>query len=352
MRHASRIIASVLATAAFVLALSASAQPTSGKVPRVGFCYGFGKAEHVFNKAFIRGMRDRGWEDGKNVQIFIPEGTTAPDSRVVSSRETYMADKRLDVYVGDRAKDADTQVPRVALTNRVAGTALAMSKTRNTTGITIEDFDSVLAKKMALLKEATGAEHIVRLFWRKPGGGRLKPGLGTEEDMPPDLREAARKLGVTIAPAMFTVHEDLEPTFKAIAARPRTALIFTNSMHWYEIRKNEVGVDQFMDKHRLPTMFAQADWPQTDGTVMIAYGPSFLEMMERLSYFVDRILRGAKPADLPFEQVQHRLAINLDAAKKHGITFPQSIVLQADIVVPHDPPFSWFGELPARRSPR
>jgi ABC-type uncharacterized transport system substrate-binding protein len=228
----------------------------------------------------------------------------------------------------------------------VLKTPLARSPTRNVTGTSEEpDIPFVRDKMMALLKEATGAEHIFFLNAPLPEAN-AKPGIGTEDRLAPQIREVARKLGVKVAPVNFTRFEDFEPAFRTMAATPRSAAIFNTGMTWYKLRSNGVGVDQYIDAHRIPTMMPSPDWVQTDDGVMIAYGTSWIEAAERSSYFVDRILRGAKPSDLPFEQLPYRLGINLDAARRLGITVPPSVQLQADILVPPHPRLKWVDPVP------
>ena len=333
-------VARAVVAAALFVAFQATAQPTPQKLPRVGFCDGFGNPDHVFHKTFVFGMRNRGWEDGRNVRIVIPEGTITKEMVRLRSCEDYMADKGLDVVVMEGFSNPNSKVPVVTALRNVAGSPLAKSTTRNVTGITEEEHSLVQTKRMALLKEALGARTIAFIYAR-PAGPKVKPGIGRAEDLPAEIREAAAQLGVEAMPINFTAFEDFEPAFKIIAAKPRAALIFHTGMYWYKIRSNDVAVDQFIEKHRLPMMLPQPDWVQANNMTMIAYGVSFLERMERYSYFVDRILRGAKPAELPFEQLPNRLAINLDAAKSYGITVPHSVLLQADVVVPYDPRFDW-----------
>lgn len=349
-----RVPAAAVTVAAACLLATSLSHAGPAKVPKVGYCWSFGIREHVFYHAFVRGLRERGWEDGKNVRILVPEGTVKPDGRVAGSCNDYMADKGIDVLVGDEPLGT---IPRVRIIGGAASSDLEKSPTRNVTGLTfgtLDDLRAVNMKRMQLLKEAFGARYIVSISAGSADFGPTLRGLGKDNDVPEAYREASRKLDVTPASATFTSHEDLEPTFRAIAARPHTALLFNNSMHWYAIRKNGIGVDEYIEKYRLPTMFAQADWAQVktgaqpDANVIISYGPSYIEICERFAYFVDRILRGARPADLPFEQLPYRLALNLDAAKRWGITIPQSVILQADILVPYDPMFTWFGPAPPR----
>ena len=339
---------SITAPGAVLIALAfaglALAQPSQQRIPRVGFCAGFNDPGHIFTKTFYEGMRKRGWEDGRNVRIIMPPREDRPQKTCGD----YMADKELDVLVQEQHSDPHPKIPVVTKLTGVAGSALARSSTRNITGITLEHYSwEVDSKRIALLKEAVGAERVLLMSAAMPGPG-VRPGLGTMDDIPAELRDAAGKLGVAIVPATITRREDLlEPGLNAMAAKPRSAAIVYDSRDWYRVGAAE-EITLFMLKHRkrLPVMALKADWvlaryPIPELERIIAYGTSYLDERDRYAYFVDRILRGAKPSELPFEQTPNRLALNLDAARASGITFPQSILVQADWVVPHRPRFEW-----------
>ena len=344
---ASNPIRSFVAVLALLAVFEALSQGTPKRLPRVGYCGGFGDRTHIFHKKFVEGMRKRGWIDGKNVHILIPEGTIVPPGIVLRKCEDYMADKDLDVIVGGGNHDDPAyNVPMVKTIGRVSATPLAKSATRNVTGLTDEvEFAALLGKRMALLKEATGAENIFFLV-AQPSGPKVKPGVGVAEDLLPRTREVAARLGVQARLVTFTKFEDFEPAFRIIAATPRSAAIFQMGMYWFEIQRGGVAVDHFIDRIRLPVMMPSPDWVQATNKVPIAYGPSMVEGAERSSYFVDRILRGAKPAELPFEQMPYRLGIDLEAAKFFGMDIPQSVLLQADILVPPQPRFKWMEDPP------
>jgi len=330
-------------------ALSIAAQTKPVRLPRVGDCGNFGDPNHSFHKAFIAGMRKHGWEEGRNYQhVYVPEGRECKE---------YMAGQDIDVLVGDQNEQPDPRVPVVTVVADVAGTPLAKSATRNITGLSLEDFKSIQIKRMSLLKELMGARHIYFMYAvppevlakRRP---EVKAGIGPPEGLVEEYRDAAAKLGVTIAPVHFTKFEDFEPAFRGIASKARPALIFYTSGYWDKIMSNGVGVEDFIKKHRLPFIMPQPDWVQMNDTVLMAYGRSYLEERERLAYFVDRILRGAKPADLPFEALPLRLGINLDAAKAFGITVPASLIAQADILRPYAARTEWITPEPGKERAR
>lgn len=332
---------------ALLVAFGAAAQASQKRIPRVGFCPGFGDPGHIFSKTFDEGLRKRGWEDGRNVHIIHPTGTWGSDGRPIRTCDDYMADKNLDVLVVYGHRDPDPRIPVVTLLWDVHGTALSKSSTRNITGIAREEDDwKVDAKRLALLKEAVGARRVVLLEPpANPPNPKVTPGVGSAEQVHVELREAARRLDVSVIPVNITKREDVESVFNAMAARPHTAAILYLSVGW----GGEAGLElrrQLQKHNRIPVMRSKADivmvkTPEPETAPIIAYGTSHLDEMDRFAYFVDRILKGARPADLPFEQTPHRLAINVDAAKRIGITFPPSILTQADFMVPHHPMHDW-----------
>ena len=334
----------VIAGVAILAALDISAQAPAQKIPRVGFCGGLADPGHIFTRTFYEGMRKRGWEDGRNVRIIMPPRDTWPHKPCGD----FMADKSLDVLVLEQHSNPHPKIPVVTKLSGVAGSDLGRSTTRNITGVTREhgawEEDS---KRIALLKEAFGADRVLLISAEVPGPN-VTPGLGSMDEVPAELLDAARKLGVAIVPVTITKREDLlEPALNAMAEQPRSAAIMYDSPNWYRVGASwEIALFMLKHRKRLPVMALKADWvparyPMVELERIIAYGTSYLDERERYAYFVDRILRGAKPAELPFEQTPNRLAINLDAAKASGITIAQSIVMQADWVVPHHPRFDW-----------
>ena len=340
LRCCGRILALAL-----LAALEAAAQ--APKVPRVGYCYGVGDPGHIWTTAFVEGLRKRGWENGRSVEVVLmPRGSiNNEDFGLGATCRKYMADKNLDVLVILGHDDPHPKIPVVTEFSGVAESELSKSKTRNVTGLSSPDRRGPLdSKRIALLKEAIGVERVMVLRALPPDPG-VTPGVEPVEALPGPLRDIAKRLGIEVRLVNITKREDVEPAFKAMAARPRTAVLVLDGPNWGRLG---IGLEMTMArlKYRkvLPFMGEYAHHvmmrgPFPEAGFLLAYGPSDLDRIDRLGYFVDRILRGVKPADLPFEQTRNRLAIDVDVARKLGITFPQSILLQADWVVPNDPQY-------------
>jgi putative ABC transport system substrate-binding protein len=347
VKAAARHLISALALLA---ALDLAAQAPSPMVPRIGYCYGVGDPGHIWTRTFIEGLRKRGWEDGRNVRVVLmPLGSiNNEDFGLTGTCQAYMADQNLDVLVIPGHRDAHPKIPVVTQLPDVAGSELARSKTRNVTGLTSHhDGFEIEAKRIALLKEAVGARRIM-LLRARPSDPKVTPGVEPVEALPVELRDVARKLGIELRLVSITKPEDFDPAFKAMSTAPRTAVIFYDAPGWAKVgARPELPLARAKYWRQLPFMWSYPDPvaqpnPIPELAPIIAYGLSKLDEIDRHAYFVDRILRGAKPADLPFEQAPYRLAVNVEAAKQIGITFPPSILTQADWVVPHQhPQFDW-----------
>src|SRR5262249_55393772 len=143
------------------------------------------------------------------------------------------------------------------------------------------------------------------------------------------IEAAARRLGVTIDVIDIRVLEDFENAFKAMISRhPGGLSVYGGSLTW--IRRQDIA--DFAIKNRLPTIHSLKEYAQAG--FLVTYGPNVPALYRRAATYVDRILRGAKPADLPVEQpTTFELVINLKTAKALGLTIPPSLLLRADQVI-------------------
>ena len=141
---------------------------------------------------------------------------------------------------------------------------------------------------------------------------------------------AARSLRLQLQSVEMSRAEDLDRAFSAITNQRAQALVLpTGNLVGFT---NRAQIASFAQRNRLPTMFAQKEYVDAGG--LMAYGPSTLDMFRRAAIYVDKILKGAKPADLPVEQpTKFELVINLKTAKALGLTIPPSLLLRADQVI-------------------
>jgi putative tryptophan/tyrosine transport system substrate-binding protein len=308
--------------------LAATQQPT--KVPRIGVLWG---GETTFAAPYVdagrRALGDLGYVEGRDFIAEIRFGERKPGA--LDTLAADLVERKVDVIIaaGDpailAARRATSTIPivMVAAGDPVrAGLAASLARPGgNVTGMTF--LTSELAgKRLELLKEAVPTASRVALLWNPDNPG------GT-----PDLqatRAAAASLKVMLQSFEVRTVADFEQTFKLMAnARVNAAIALTDP-----VTANFSGkliADQAL-KTRLPLVCDLSEFARTGA--LLSYGPSLLSMAQRSAVFVDKILKGVKPAELPVEQpTKFELAINLKTAKALGLTIPQSLLMRADEVI-------------------
>ena len=191
----------------------------------------------------------------------------------------------------------------------------------NVTGTAFSVGFDVFRKQLELLREAVPSVRRVGVLVNPANPGRA---LALEA-----IRSAGTSLGVDVVPADTRGPDEFDAAFVKIAeARVGAMLVITDSM----INIHSARLAALAERHRLPTMGTLRAYVDAGG--MMAYGPSFEHLYRRSAVYIDRILRGAKPADLPVEQpTQFELAINRTAARKLGVVLPPALLSRADFVV-------------------
>ena len=310
----------------FALCSSAEAQQQPKKVPRIGILRA-GSAPDPFVEAFRQGLRDLGYVEGKSTTIEYrwAEGKNErlPDLAADLVR------LKVDVIVAAgpgpslAAKQATSTIPIVApaLVDPV-GSGLVASLARpggNLTGLA-NQADELPGKWMELLKEAL------------PRVSRVAVVLDPANDIG-QLRAsevAAQSLGVHLQVLKVGGPDDFGNAFAEAQKNRADALMMLASPFLYAHRTRLVELSA---KHRLPTIYNQADWVVGSGGLM-SYGASFPDMFRRAATYVDKILKGTKPADLPVEQpTKFELVINLKTAKQIGVTLPPNMLARANRVI-------------------
>ena len=319
-----------IVTLAGVLAapLAAEAQQ-SAKAPRVGL-FGLGSAAESspLFEALRQGLRERGWVEGQN--IAFEDRTTVSHYSRLPDVAAELVRLRVDVIVtlgttpALAARKATRTIPIVARSGSdPVEMGLAASLARpggNVTGLTSSGRE-LIGKRIELLKETLPGLSRIAVLWN--------PESRTQPLMLRDAEAAARSLGLQVWPAEVRGPEDLEKAFASIAHKRPEALVPTPSnMFW----AHRVKVVDLAARHRLPTTFTDRGYVEAGG--LMSYGPDEKAIFHQLATYVDRILRGAKPGDLPIEQpTKFELAINLKTAKALGLTIPQSILARADQII-------------------
>jgi putative ABC transport system substrate-binding protein len=304
------------------------------KVPRIGFL-ATGSLELpealVMINAFRQGLRELGYVEGENILV---EYRTA-DSKIerFADQASELVRIKVEIMVASNtpaARAAQQATDTIPIVVPVMGDPvrdrLVASLARpggNTTGLTFLG-PELLPKRLALLKEALPTASRVVALWH-PGAY----GERTMSDMMKETEAAARTLGVQLRLVAVQGPDELESAFSTIAGeRADALLVFPSPMLFAERRR----IVDLAAKYRLPSMAMGREFAELGG--LIAYGASIPGLFRRSATYVDKIIKGAKPADLPVEQpTKFDLVINLKAAHALGITVPPSLLARADEVI-------------------
>jgi putative tryptophan/tyrosine transport system substrate-binding protein len=225
------------------------------------------------------------------------------------------------------ARAATKQIPIVmAISGDPVATQLVSSLARpggNLTGLSLIELE-LNAKRLELIREVDPKVTRVAALADASNADPAGAPLGLE-----DTRSAARSLGISLEVFAVSGPEDFPSAFAAAhAARAEFVIVLPSpilSFHWKPLV-------ELAARHRLPTMFGQTSPAHAGG--LMSYGPSYPDLCHRAAHYVDRIVKGAKPSDLPIEQpTKFELVINMKTAKTLGLTLPQSLLLRADKVI-------------------
>jgi putative ABC transport system substrate-binding protein len=305
---------------------SAEAQQPK-RVPRIGFLAS-GSSNLGF-ETFRRGLRGLGYVEGQNVLIEYrsAEGKFERFPELAAN----LVSLRVDVIVTTgtqaalAAKQATTTIPIVAGTaGDLVGAGLVASLARpggNLTGSTNIDPD-FSAKRLELLKETfPKLSRVAVLYHGGPGGG--------DEDELKETESAARPLKVQIQSNRVQDPSQFVGAYAAMTKKRAEAVIIFHGSFTLFHRKQLL---ELAAKNRLPAMCGRAEWIADGG--LISYGRDSSEQYRRAAIFVDKILKGTKPADIPVEQpMKFELVINLKTAKRIGLTIPPNVLARADRVI-------------------
>ncbi|HSE96240.1 MAG TPA: ABC transporter substrate-binding protein [Methylomirabilota bacterium] len=322
----ARVLAGVLALALLASPLAPEAQP-AGKVYRIGVLYPGSPPHSSLSGAFYQGLRELGYIEGQNISIEERWAEGRPER--LPDLAADLVRRKVDVIVAEglvawAAKQATTTIPIVlSVSNDPVGAGLVASLARpggNVTGLAFLS-EELGGKWMELLKETFPGISRVAVLWHPASAGQGQ--LRTSE-------AAARSLGVRFQALKVERSDELDTAFAEAHKNRAGALIVSSSAFFYQNRTRLVGLAA---KHRLPTMYHQKDFVVGSGGLM-SYGPNLHEVFRRAATFVDKILKGAKPADLPVEQpTKFELVINLRTARALGLTIPPSMLARADEVI-------------------
>ncbi len=318
----------VLTLGSGLLGAPGSARAQGRKVTRVGWVGAWysRSGAATFLDAFRQGMRDRGYIEGQNLTIDARwMESVSPDEAASITAE--LARSKVDVVVAQGAsipgvKAAAGSVPVLfGYSGDPVAAKLVASLARpggNLTGITFLTLE-LAGKRVELLKEA--APRISRLA--------ILFNPLEEEEAVRESQTATQRLGLPLQP--FAVHSVAEVTAALdtmVRGRINGVVALPNAL--IMLQRNAIA--EFAVRHRVPTISGWEDFA-VDGNLM-TYGPNLQEAWRYLATLVDKVLKGAKPGDLPVEQpTTYQLIINLKTAKALGLTIPQSLMLRADRLI-------------------
>jgi putative ABC transport system substrate-binding protein len=324
-------------TAIFIVALVLSlvvAPPLSdaqqpAKVPRIGFLGNSTAAlEANLVGPFREGLRDLGYVEGRNVLIEYrwAEGKYERFPALIGELVALKVD--VIVTAGTPAtlavKKATTSVPLVMVAvGDPVGTGIVASLGRpggNITGLT-SIAPELEGKRLELLREVIPKLSYIAVLWN--------PASPFSVVAEKEVQAAAQVLRMRVQSLGVRAPEELDNAFAAIVRdRPGALLVLADRLFLH----HRARIMDFAARQRLPGVHAYRELVEVGG--LMSFGPSYADMHRRAAYFVDRILKGAKPADLPVEQpTKFELVINLKTAKALGLTIPQSVLIRADEVI-------------------
>ena len=307
--------------------LGAAAQPAA-KMPRVGLLGIGSSASSPDFEALRQGLRELGWVQGQSISF--EDRTAVGDYSQIEDVAAELVRLKVDVIATSSttaalaARKATKTIPIVTIVGSdPVEMGLAASLARpggNVTGLAYQSRE-VLAKRMELLKETIPRLSRIAILWDRESR--------TQALTPHHAEPAARSLGLQIRRAEVRRTDDLEAVFASVARERPDALVLAPSQLF---RAHRSRVIQLAARHRLPASYSDRSFVEEGG--LMSYGSDSVAIFHGLAKYVDRVLKGARPGDLPIEQpTKFELVINLKTAKALALTIPPSLLLRADQVI-------------------
>jgi putative ABC transport system substrate-binding protein len=307
--------------------LAARAQLAS-RVPTIGLLGGAtASAESQRVAAFVQRLRELGWTEGRTVAIEYrwAEGHSARLAEIAAEFVRLKVDVILATGTAPAlaAKQATSVIPVVfAFAGDPLGTGLVANLARpggNVTGLSNQGTDTA-AKRIELLREIV--PDLRRLGVLANVG---YPAAALEMD---EVQAAARTLGLDVAPFEVRQSKDIAPAFEALRSQVQALFLVGDPL----MTSNRIRINTLALAARLPTIYVQREYVDAGG--LISYGANFPDLFRRAAEIVDKILRGAKPADIPVEQpTKFELVINVTTAKALGLEASPMLLARADEVI-------------------
>jgi putative ABC transport system substrate-binding protein len=300
----------------------------AGKTYQIGYLALGSRSEDGAPPAALRQALARlGYVEGKTV-IYVPRWAESMRERL-PALAVELVDLKVDVIVtvtsgaARAARNASSAIPIVmAMSTDPVGQGLIASLARpggNVTGMSDNAID-ISAKRLELLKEALPTASRIAVLWNSQDDAMTRRYV--------EIERAAQALGVSIQPLGVREPDDFERVFSEMNRERPDALIMVTDVLTNLNRKR---VLDYAETHRVPAMYEFASFVREGG--LMSYGPSDDDLLGRAAVYVDKILKGAKPSELPAEEPTiFHLVINSRAAKTLGFNIPQSLLLRAELV--------------------
>jgi ABC-type uncharacterized transport system substrate-binding protein len=325
-----RTFITLLGGAAVAWPLSARAQQSSNKIPVVGVLWHAGSAEEedVYLSVLVKAFDDLGYVEGKNIHFDHRFPAEVPERFRILAQE--LVDLKPDAIVAvtnldaAQVKRATSTIPIVfVLTQDPVGDGFVETLSHpggNATGLSLMGKD-VSGKRLELLKEAVPNLSRVALL--------VDPTVRSKGNTIKAHQMSAQALGLSLWPVEIGAADDVDPAFAKMVQDGANGVAFSAGSLLFKLRAR---IGAALLSHKVPAVTHVAE--EVPSGLLLSYGQDFPDFFRRAAGYVDKILKGAKPADLPVEQpTKFKLVLNLKTAKTLGITFPQTLIVSADEVI-------------------
>ena len=305
--------------------LAAGAQQ-AGKLPTIGFLGSSTPSiQGQWVAAFVQRLRELGWIEGRNVAIEVRWAEVRPERVAEIAAEFVRLKVDIIVTLGaavPAAKQATSVIPIVFVANDPLGTGLIASLARpggNVTGLSLQAPD-LAGKRLEVLREVVPGLRRLAILTNVDYAAAV---LEMEE-----VQAVGRTLSLEVTKLEIRRGKDIVPAFEALNGRAEALYVCIDPV----LNAHRISVNTLANVARLPTIAASREFVEA-GSLM-SYGPSLPDLFRRAAEYVDKILRGAKPADIPVEQpTKFDLIINLTTAKALGLEMPPTLLARADEVI-------------------
>jgi putative tryptophan/tyrosine transport system substrate-binding protein len=317
----------LLGGAATAWPLAARAQQFAEKLPAIGVLgSGAPSTQSLQNAAFVERLRELGWTEGRNVKIEVRWAEGRSERFAEIAAEFVALKVNVIVTSGGvvpTVKQATSTIPIVftsALDPVASGYVASLARPGgNITGLSVQSTDTV-GKRLGFLREIVPDLRRLAIMTNVGNPGNIL-----------EMRVAqgeARMLGIEVSTFEIMRAEDIAQAFDAFKDKAQALYVVSSPL----ATTNRVRINVLALGRRLPTIYGDRDFVEAGG--LISYGTDFPNMYRRAADYVDKILRGAKPGDLPVEQpTKFDLVINLVVAKALGIEIPPTLLARADEVI-------------------